>query len=116
MTKIALLISLFLVGCAPTVLTDFSGLQGKAVLVYFDTPTRTQEICAGTLHLPGSVACSSIAINTANRTEMNKAWVASGAEFECVVFVPNNSTALLDHELTLCGTQAKGYWHKRELK
>ena len=116
MKLVMVIVTLFLCSCAPMVQTDFSGLQGKAVLVYFDTPAQIQEICTKTLGLPGSLACSSMAVSPANRVEMNRAWVASGAEFECVVFVPNTNAALLDHELTLCGTQAKGYWHKRELK
>ena len=112
-TRRALLLTaaLTLCSCGPLLVNPaLDGATDKVIVLYIGHPDTVGRICAE-WNVPGSVACVSMATNEAERAAMLAAWQARVTGIDCVVVAPA-VTALIEHEVTLCGTGAAGYWNK----
>ncbi|MDP6588233.1 MAG: hypothetical protein QF449_13420 [Alphaproteobacteria bacterium] len=125
--SMAALVGLFLLGAACdaeiVIVKPYDGeyaeLKGKTVLVYFATDAdELRDICARVIDTPWPTGgCANVGVtyeetlrmreNFANAAESGKSGI------DCVLILPTGRDVLV-HELSLCATLGKDYWHKQE--
>lgn len=119
MRAIITLLALALAACADTVTTNLSaGLNDRSVVVTFlplmpaMPDGSAQAVCHAWGFERGTQACVKIARDPIEAKKITDEWVRRGGLISCLVVTPPNE-ALLLHEMTLCATNAVGYWHKQ---